>query len=74
MNLNISRVSMQYSDGQLESVQVHFDGRNEPRTYSINGYVPLTAEEYEGNEAIPALEALVRSQIAEKIVEGNSEE
>lgn len=74
MNINISRVSMQYSDGQLESVQVHFEGRNEPRTYSINGYIPLTAEEYKGNEAVPALEALVRSQVAEKIMEGKSEE
>lgn len=69
MNIQITSVNMRYADGTIDNVQVHFNGRDEERTISVNGYIPLTAEEYEGNEAISALEGIVRQKVAERITQ-----
>lgn len=74
MNVQITSVNMRYSDGQVSSVQVHYSGRDADRTVSINGYVPLTAEEYAGNEGLEALEGLVRQFVSEKVLEDEAEE
>lgn len=67
MNIQITNVSMRYVDGQIDSVQVHFNGQNEERTINLNGYIPLTAEQYTGNEAPSALIEIVRQEVANKI-------
>ena len=69
MNIQITSVNMRYADGTIDNVQVHFNGRDEERTISVNGYIPLTAEEYEGNEAISTLEGIVRQKVAERITQ-----
>ena len=67
MNIQITSVHMRYADGQVESVQAHFTARDEDRTLNLNGHVPLTAEEYEGNENISALERIAQQYISEKL-------
>lgn len=67
MKLNITSVNMRYNAEGLEGVQVHFSGFDEERTININGYIPLTAEQYSGNEAVPGLENIVRQEVSEKI-------
>lgn len=67
MNIQITNVSMRYVDGQIDSVQVHFNGQNDERTINVNGYIPLTAEQYKGNEAPSALIEIVRQEVANKI-------
>ena len=42
---------------------------DEERTVNINGYVPLTAEEYAGNESIANLEAVVRQSVADRLLD-----
>lgn len=74
MNVQITRVSMNYAGGAIESVQVHFNGRDEERTINVNGYIPLTAEEYQGNEGVASLEQLVREEVSKKIMELPGEE
>ena len=74
MNIQITSVNVRYADNAVDSVQVHFNGRDEGRTISVNGYIPLTAEEYNGNEAISALEGVVRQQVAEKITQETNAE
>lgn len=74
MNIQITSVNMRYADGTIDNVQVHFNGRDEGRTISVNGYIPLTADEYKGNEAISALENVVRQQVAEKITQETNAE
>ena len=74
MKIQITSVNMRYSDGKVDRVQVHFTGHDEGRTISINGYIPLTAEEYEGNESVVALEGIVRQQVSEKILQEQEEE
>jgi len=68
INLQISNVNMTYdSEGLIESAQVHFTGRDEDRTYYLNGYIPLAREEYIGNEAVDRLEEIIRDDISEEI-------
>jgi uncharacterized protein (DUF2126 family) len=67
MNIQITNVSMRYVDGQIDSVQVHFNGQNDERTINLNGYIPLTAEQYTGNEAPSVLIDIVRQEVATKI-------
>lgn len=70
MKVQITSTNMRYNaEGALETVQVHFTGHDDARTINVNGYVPLTAEEYSGNESVPALEVIVRQQISTKILE-----
>lgn len=64
---------MRYKEGQVDSVQVHFNGNDEQRTISINGYIPLTAEQYAGNESVEALEGIVRQEVSEKVLQENAE-
>ena len=67
MKIQITNVNMRYTDGEL--VQVQFSGNDEEHTVNINGYIPLTAEEYDGNESIANLEAVVRQSVAERLLD-----
>lgn len=68
--VQITSVNMRYKDGKVDSVQVHFTGNDEERTINLNGYIPLTAEEYQGNESIPSLERFVRNDVSQRLLEG----
>ncbi|KAF0822503.1 hypothetical protein V7200_03520 [Cytobacillus firmus] len=69
LNLQITNINIRYAEGQLESVQVHFNGHDEKRTVNVNGYIPFTAEEYAGNESVTALTGLVRTHIADRLLQ-----
>ena len=69
MKIQITNVNMRYADGVVELVQVQFTGNDEERTVNINGYVPLTAEDYAGNESIANLEAVVRQSVADRLLD-----
>ncbi|MFS0643659.1 hypothetical protein [Siminovitchia sp. 179-K 8D1 HS] len=71
--VQITSVNMRYKNGLVESVQVHFTGHDEERTINLNGYIPLTAEEYQGNESIPSLEKLVRQNVSARLMDGVEE-
>ncbi|MUV39486.1 hypothetical protein JNUCC1_03364 [Lentibacillus sp. JNUCC-1] len=67
MTINITSVNVRYAEGAADSVQVHFSAYDDQRTINVNGYIPLTAAEYEGNESLSALEGLVRQEVSSKI-------
>ncbi|WP_078430490.1 hypothetical protein [Alkalihalobacterium alkalinitrilicum] len=73
MNVQITSVNMRYSDGKMTSVDIHFNGIDEQRTVHLNGYIPLTAEEYSGNESLTALTNIVREQLVNRLLEEESE-
>lgn len=74
MKIQITSVNMRYDDeGLVDRVQVHFNGHDDERTININGYIPLTAEQYAGNEAVSALEGIVRQEVSTKILEGQAD-
>lgn len=68
MKIQIKSTNVQYNDqGEVNTVQVHFSGHNDSRTIHINGYIPLTAEEYTGNEGLAALTGMVRQNLADQL-------
>lgn len=69
MKIQITNVNMAYEDGEVVGVQAYFHGYNEDRTISINGTLPLTAEQYSGNESVIKLVGLVRAEVASYFVE-----
>lgn len=68
MKIQITSITTRFTDGALAGVQVHFSGHDEDRTINLNGYVPLTAEEYAGNEAMSALEDIVRNEVSKRVL------
>lgn len=69
MIIRINSTNIRYSeDGEVVSVQVHFSGYDESRTINVNGYIPLTTEEYTGNESPAALTEIVKHNLANRLV------
>lgn len=71
MNIQIANISIRYENNEVAGVQVYFTGNNEDRSININGYIPLTAEEYEGNESVPVLTNLVKQKLFERLSPAN---
>lgn len=69
MKIQITNVNMAYEDGEVVGVQVYFHGYTEDRFISVNGTLPLSAEEYEGNESVVKMVGLVRAELAGLFVE-----
>jgi len=69
MHIQITNISMRYSEGEVSGVHVYFNGQNSENTINISGYVPLTHSEYTGNESITALTNLVRQKVSERLLE-----
>ena len=67
MNVQITNINISYNDGKINAVQVYFSGATENHEINISGYVPLTAEEYQGNESIEKLTDIVRQTIIDKL-------
>ncbi|WAA10847.1 hypothetical protein [Fervidibacillus albus] len=67
MLIQINSVNIRYQNQEVVNVQVHFTAHDENREININGYIPLTAEEYAGNESIVTLTEVVRQKAAETL-------
>ena len=67
MNVQITNINISYNDGKINTVQVYFVGNTDDKNIGINGYVPLTAERFIGNESIEKLTDIVRQTIIDKL-------
>lgn len=67
MTIQITATNIRYADGRVAAVQVHFTGRDEDQTINLNGYIPFTEAEYEGNEGMKKLVELVKGKLVQKI-------
>jgi hypothetical protein len=67
MNIQITNINIQYENGELSNVQIYFSGHDEERTIHLNGFIPLTSEEYIENESVTALATLIKQKINEKL-------
>jgi sulfur transfer protein SufE len=65
MNIQINSININYEDGQILKVQVFFNGNDSERAININGYITLTAEEYDG-KTFAELNDLVKQKVIEK--------
>ncbi|MGP4074118.1 hypothetical protein ACTWQB_16555 [Piscibacillus sp. B03] len=59
-NVNFVRVKDE------DRVHVHFRGEDPDKQLNVNGYVPVTAEEYEANPGLDGLESLVKEKLTER--------
>lgn len=67
MFIEITATNIRYADGGVSTVHVQFQGKDPEHTINLNGYVPLTAEEYQGNEALSALTEVARTKIINRL-------
>ena len=66
MNIIITSIGLIYGDdSQIQQVNVNFRGSD--YEVSINGFVPLTFEEYVANINLEKLVTLVKSKLIDKI-------
>lgn len=67
--IQITGTNIRYSSEGISQVHVQFQAHSpeSERQISINGYIPFTAEQYEGNEAISALKELVRVELVNRL-------
>ena len=52
MNIQITNINIQYENDELSNVQIYFSGHDDERTVHLNGFIPLSSEEYIENETI----------------------
>ncbi|WP_182200083.1 hypothetical protein [Paraliobacillus salinarum] len=60
---------MSYNNDAIDKVRVNFQGYDSERSINVNGNIPLTAEQYKGNESLTALEGIVRQEVSTKILD-----
>ena len=72
MNIQITSINIRYENNEVAGVQVYFTGNNEDRSINPNGYIPFTAEEYAGNEAISTLTEMVRQRVVDNLLSDGS--
>ena len=64
MNLAINSINLKLKDGELQGANIYFAGNE--ATINLSGYIPLTAEEYDG-KTYAELESLVKTKVIEKL-------
>ncbi|MFE0506771.1 hypothetical protein ACWF7H_17090 [Peribacillus butanolivorans] len=67
LEIQITATNIGYTDGGVSAVHVQFQGNDPEQTINLNGYVPLTAEEYQGNEALSVLTEVVRTKLVNRL-------
>lgn len=67
LEIQITGTNIRYADDGISSVQVQFQGRDEQMNINLNGNIPLTAEEYQGNEPLESLKLVVKNKVIERL-------
>ncbi len=65
--IQITGTNIRYADGGISNVHVQFQGKDPEGTVNLNGYIPLTGEEYQGNESLTALKEVVRTKLIQRL-------
>ncbi|MCM3169026.1 hypothetical protein [Peribacillus frigoritolerans] len=67
LEIQITATNIRYADGGVSSVNVQFQSKDPEGSINLNGYIPLTTEEYQGNEALLLLTDVVRTKIINRL-------
>jgi hypothetical protein len=67
LELQITATNIRYTDIGIAAVNVQFQSKDSEGTINLSGYIPLTPEEYLGNEALSSLTELVRTKLIERL-------
>lgn len=72
--IEITSVNIAYSKGVVSGVNVNFFASHEYQTINLNGYIPLTFEEYTpiAND-IDGLQATVKDKVVKGLTETEAE-
>lgn len=60
MDYKIRSVSFRAEDGEAH---IYFSGRDSDRVVTLEGYIPVDLEEFEGNSSMSAMEELVKEKL-----------
>jgi hypothetical protein len=67
LEIQITATNIRYADGGVSSVNVQFQSKDPEGSINLNGYIPLTTEEYQGNESLSALTEVARTKIINRL-------
>lgn len=67
LELQITATNIRYTDIGVSAVNVQFQSKDSEGTINLSGYIPLTPEEYLGNEALSSLTEVVRTKLIERL-------
>lgn len=67
LEIQITATNIRYADGGVSSVNVQFQSKDSEGTINLSGYIPLSSEEYLGNEALSALTEVARTKIINRL-------
>ncbi|MBD8589208.1 hypothetical protein IFT92_15510 [Peribacillus simplex] len=67
LELQITATNIRYTDIGVAAVNVQFQSKDSEGTINLSGYIPLTPEEYLGNEALSSLTEVVRTKLIERL-------
>lgn len=67
LEIQITATNIRYEAGGVSTVHVQFQGRDPEGTINLSGYIPLTPEEYQGNESLIALSGVIRTKIINRL-------
>ncbi|MGE6379893.1 hypothetical protein [Peribacillus muralis] len=67
LEIQITATNIRYTDDGVSTVNVQFQSKDSEGAINLNGYIPLNAEEYQGNEALSALTKVVRTKLINRL-------
>lgn len=67
LELQITATNIRYTDIGVAAVNVQFQSKDSEGTINLSGYIPLTPDEYLGNEALSSLTEVVRTKLIERL-------
>jgi hypothetical protein len=66
MKIEVTGRNETWANGEVTSARVNYQVRNDDRNFNANGFVQLTAEEYQGNESPDKLHYIAVKDVIEK--------
>ncbi|MBX9955443.1 hypothetical protein H7T43_11030 [Peribacillus simplex] len=67
LELQITATNIRYTDSRVSAVNVQFQSKDSEGTINLSGYIPLTPDEYLGNEGLSSLTEVVRTKLIERL-------
>ncbi|SNT42248.1 hypothetical protein SAMN05444672_12226 [Bacillus sp. OK838] len=67
LEIQITATNIRYTDGGVSTVHVQFQSKDSEGAINLSGYIPLNADEYQGNEALTALTEVVRTRLINRL-------
>lgn len=74
MKLYVNTAKVRFDDNGIEGAEVFFNIKEDDRTFDLNGYIPVTAEQYIENFQGNKLADLTRQELIKKLEDADVEQ